>query len=336
MHDLAIIIVSTNEAHWLRALPADRVRRRRRRRPRRRGGRERLDGRHGRPRRSEFPDARVVPCANHGFAHANNRALMTVNARYVLFLNPDTEVVEGTFAALLGRIDELPDVGLAGCRQLAADGRARRDACAASRRDCARSCDALAPSGWPVRAALDRTAGARPRALRAASSSCDWTVGSFMLARREAIESAGWLDERLFLYSDEPDLGLRIKRAGWEREAPAADDDPAPRQEDGLERARARAVRLRLPAVLHQAPAAGAAADGARRAGARLRAARGRLPGRAPRRSPMRRARCGGAALRVLLGTRASRRTSRRRRPPLRPAHHGARADAKELAEPAS
>jgi GT2 family glycosyltransferase len=36
-----------------------------------------------------------------------------------------------------------------------------------------------------------------------------------MLARREALESAGWLDERLFLYCDEPDLARRIKQAGW-------------------------------------------------------------------------------------------------------------------------
>ena len=36
-----------------------------------------------------------------------------------------------------------------------------------------------------------------------------------MLARREALESAGFLDERFFIYSEEPDLCLRIKRAGW-------------------------------------------------------------------------------------------------------------------------
>ena len=37
-----------------------------------------------------------------------------------------------------------------------------------------------------------------------------------MLARREAIESAGYLDERYFMYSDETDLCRRIKTAGWE------------------------------------------------------------------------------------------------------------------------
>jgi GT2 family glycosyltransferase len=37
-----------------------------------------------------------------------------------------------------------------------------------------------------------------------------------MLARREALLSAGLLDERFFIYSEEPDLCLRIKRAGWQ------------------------------------------------------------------------------------------------------------------------
>ena len=44
---------------------------------------------------------------------------------------------------------------------------------------------------------------------------CDWTSGSFMLARREALLAAGLLDERFFLQCEEPDLCLRIKRAGW-------------------------------------------------------------------------------------------------------------------------
>ena len=37
-----------------------------------------------------------------------------------------------------------------------------------------------------------------------------------MLARREALESAGCFDERFFMYSDETDLCRRIKMAGWE------------------------------------------------------------------------------------------------------------------------
>ena len=44
----------------------------------------------------------------------------------------------------------------------------------------------------------------------------DWTSGSYMLARREALWSAGLMDERFFIYSEEPDLCLRMKRAGWD------------------------------------------------------------------------------------------------------------------------
>ena len=36
-----------------------------------------------------------------------------------------------------------------------------------------------------------------------------------MFARREALESAGYFDERFFIYSEETDLCLRIKSAGW-------------------------------------------------------------------------------------------------------------------------
>ena len=43
---------------------------------------------------------------------------------------------------------------------------------------------------------------------------CDWTSGSFMLARREALESAGGFDERFFIFSEEVDLCLRIRQAG--------------------------------------------------------------------------------------------------------------------------
>ena len=47
-------------------------------------------------------------------------------------------------------------------------------------------------------------------------TACDWTSGSFMLVRREAIESAGFMDERFFMYSEETDFCRRIKAAGWE------------------------------------------------------------------------------------------------------------------------
>jgi GT2 family glycosyltransferase len=212
--DLAVVIVSTNEANWLQAcLPTlyehaggarldvvvvdnestD-------------GTRELVEG--------DFPDARVVRCLNRGFAHANNRGLMTVNAPFVLFLNPDTEIVEGTFAELLTHLTGRPAVGLVGVRQVTGEG----DLYPTIRRFPSVSrlfFDALAAEKLPFRTSW---MGERELDMSVYEHEvpCDWTSGSFMLARREAIQGAGYLDERFFIYAEETDLCRRIVDAGWE------------------------------------------------------------------------------------------------------------------------
>ncbi len=214
MHDLAIIIVSTNEAKWLRpclssvfahagsisldVIVADNQSTD--------GTRELVE--------SEFPDARVITCENHGFSHANNRGIMASDARYVLLLNPDTEVLSGTFSRLVAELDERPLVGAAGVKQVTADGALHPTV----RRfpNAARAwAEAAAVERWPVGS---RLLGERELDLARYDRELDidWTSGSFLLLRREALESAGYLDERYFIYSEENDLCLRVKRAGWD------------------------------------------------------------------------------------------------------------------------
>ncbi len=211
--DLAIVVVSTNEARWLEAClstvfdhagtatldvvvvdneSTD-------------GTRELVE--------SSFPGARVVDSVNRGFGHGNNRGLETTNARYVLFLNPDTEILAGTFGRLVEMLDERPEVGLVGARQLTPEG----DLFPTLRRfpSAGRALgEALACERWPV---TPRWAGERilDMGVYARECECDWTSGSYMLARREALVSAGCMDERFFIYAEEPDLCLRMKRAGW-------------------------------------------------------------------------------------------------------------------------
>jgi N-acetylglucosaminyl-diphospho-decaprenol L-rhamnosyltransferase len=214
LHDLAIITVSTNEAQWLRPCLStvfDHV------------GDITVDvvvvdndssDDTAELVATEFPRARVVPSRNHGFSHANNRGLMTCNARYVLFLNPDTEILEGTFEELVRMMDERPRVGLIGARQITGEGRLdrtiRRFPNALRAFGDAVSAERLPRRPhWLGERELDPSSYEREFA-------CDWTSGSFMLARREAIESAGYLDERHFMYADETDLCRRIKTAGWE------------------------------------------------------------------------------------------------------------------------
>lgn len=211
--DLSVIVVSTNESRWLDACLSTVYAH---------AGSARLDvvvvdneSRDGTAElvRERFPDARVVRCPNRGFPHANNRALMTPMARYVLFLNPDTEVLEGDFGTLVDMLDRRPDVGMLGVKQRTGDGALyptmRRFPNAARAMG-----EALTSERWPLRPSW---VGERNLDMDAyeVEQECDWTVGAYMLARREALRSAGFMDERFFLFSDEPDLCLRIRRAGW-------------------------------------------------------------------------------------------------------------------------
>jgi len=164
--------------------------------------------------RTRFPEARVVWCENHGFGHANNRAIMSTNARYVLLLNPDTEIVSGTFEQLVAAMDARPEVGLAGVKQL--DGEGNLFPTIRRRPHALRTfVEAMGSERLPV-----TWRGFGERELRPAvyerEVRCDWTSGSFMLIRSEALQSAGLLDERSFIYAEEPDLCRRIQANGWE------------------------------------------------------------------------------------------------------------------------
>jgi GT2 family glycosyltransferase len=159
------------------------------------------------------PGVRVLREGNIGFAAANNRALALARGRYVLLLNPDVTTASGTFAELLAHLDRHPEIGMASVVQNSPDGSLQYSI----RRF---------PSAW---LALGEALGvARWRLLRGwreedpregryrASQSADWLVGAFLIARGEAVQAVGGLDERFFLYSEEIDWCYRFKRAGWD------------------------------------------------------------------------------------------------------------------------
>ncbi len=214
MVDLGIVVVSANSAHWLErcltsvfdhagdarieVVVVDNASTD--------GTRELVE--------ANFPQVKVMSAPNRGFAAGNNRGLESLRARYLLLLNPDTEVLDGTFGELIGLLDARPRIGVAGVRQLRPDG----TLCLSIHRfpSVTRALgEAFASERWPVHPAWAGERELNPDAY-AREGQCDWPTGAFLLVRREALLGAGLLDERFFLLCEEPDLCLRVKRAGWQ------------------------------------------------------------------------------------------------------------------------
>ncbi|MBI2939728.1 MAG: glycosyltransferase family 2 protein [Chloroflexi bacterium] len=161
-----------------------------------------------------FPRVQLITNAeNVGFVRANNQALRHCGGRYVLLLNPDTEVEPGAVGRLVACADSSPSVGVVGPRLRYPE----RDVQPSRRRFPTLATlfvESTVVQRWLPRLGLlaDFSVVDRPDDV---TQDVDWLIGACLLVRREAIERVGFLDERFFMYSEEVDWCHRIKDAGW-------------------------------------------------------------------------------------------------------------------------
>ncbi len=164
--------------------------------------------------RAEFPSVKLIASAeNLGYTRGNNLGLRAARGRYLLVLNPDTEIVGDALAQMLAYMDAHPKVGLLGPQMLYPDGTIQ-----STRRRFPMLATSFFESTWlqPLapRSLLDHYY-ARDLADDAVAE-VDWVVGAALLVRREAYEQVGGLDEGFFMYSEELDWCRRMKAAGWQ------------------------------------------------------------------------------------------------------------------------
>ncbi len=162
-----------------------------------------------------FPEIHVIANdRNLGFTKGNNQGLALSDARYVLLLNPDTEVVGDALGEMVAYMDDHPTAGALGPQLLYPDGQVQ-----SSRRRFPDLRTAYVEStflqSWFAQSGtleryyvLDRSDDE--------TQAVDWLVGACLLIRRETLEEVGSLDESYFMYSEELDWCYRAKRRGWE------------------------------------------------------------------------------------------------------------------------
>jgi GT2 family glycosyltransferase len=163
---------------------------------------------------SEFPDMVLIKSElNLGFAGANNLGFKRSSGNYVLFLNPDTEIVGDAIQVMLEQSRLRPDAGIVGCKLLNTD----------------RSVQLQSIQKFPT--ILTSVLDAEYLLLRWPHCPL-WDIqplfqenvkvikvevipGACMLLKREVFEKVGMLSEDYFMYGEDLDLNHKLKHANY-------------------------------------------------------------------------------------------------------------------------
>lgn len=150
---------------------------------------------------------------NRGFGAANNQGINIAKGRYILFLNPDTELREDSISKMISWMDANPRVGISSCALVNPDG-------------------SIQPTGgffpnigrvfmWStliddIPLASNIFGSYHPKAsFYEKERELDWVTGAFFMIRREVLREVGVFDEDFFLYVEEVELCFRAKMEGW-------------------------------------------------------------------------------------------------------------------------
>jgi GT2 family glycosyltransferase len=149
---------------------------------------------------------------NVGFAVANNQGLKIATGKYILLLNPDTEILSDALDILYRFIVSHPEAAIV-APMLVDGGHKRQPSC---RRF---------PSVWQEMVkAIGFPKYLPDHPLFGFSNACDYRSahkidqpqGACLLARRDALEEDCVFDGRFYMYYEEVDLCYRMRKRGWE------------------------------------------------------------------------------------------------------------------------
>lgn len=150
---------------------------------------------------------------NLGFARACNLGAKECKSEYILFLNPDARLMEGTLEKVLCFMasEAAASVGICGVRLL--------DEVGSVHRHCARF-----PSFWTylwhgLGLSVLAPSVFRPHFMsefdHLSNRDVDQVIGAFFVVRHAIFKVLGGFDERFFVYFEELDFALRAKKCGW-------------------------------------------------------------------------------------------------------------------------
>ena len=152
---------------------------------------------------------------NIGFAAAVNNALKISKKPYAILLNPDTIIKDNFFDSVLEYMEMHSDVAVLGPKIFDDDGTVQGSA-----RSFPTPLTSLFGRKSPLTRMFPNNSITASNILTLNSDGkspieVDWVSGACMVARRDAIDKVGLLDERFFMYWEDSDWCKRMRAAGW-------------------------------------------------------------------------------------------------------------------------
>lgn len=164
--------------------------------------------------REQFPQVKLIANReNAGYAAGNNQALSIAQGKFLLLLNPDTEIQENTLNEAIAFFGSHPEAGAIGALQRFPNG------------DIQPSVRSF-PYPLPLFFEIVGMSRLFPRCPLLAHyrmgafgydrvQEVDQPMGTFLMVRRETVSQVGLLDEDFPLFFNDVDWCYRIKQAGW-------------------------------------------------------------------------------------------------------------------------
>lgn len=166
--------------------------------------------------KDRFPQVHFIQNpVNEGFARANNRGFRHSNGRFVLFLNPDTEILGTALTEMVRFLERKENAGIVGPRLLNSDHSIQTTSIMRFPSILTEALDVgylhrAFPSCplWNV-APLFTDPDNGGVAVQAISGAC-------MMIRRNAFEQVGQFSTNYFMFTEDLDLCYKALRTGWQ------------------------------------------------------------------------------------------------------------------------
>lgn len=165
--------------------------------------------------KKRFPHVSLIENkTNAGFGAANNQGAAIAQGRYLLFLNPDMRVEEGSLDAIVEWMDQHKDIGLASCKLTTADKNINADASPRRFPNVFDQCALILKLPHLFPSLMNRYLMKDFDFEK--EQEVDSVRGAFFLMKREVYEILGWaFDPRYYFWFEDVDTCREVKKMGF-------------------------------------------------------------------------------------------------------------------------